>query len=202
MMSDASDMLAAALEQMDGIIAGSKALEYSNGLFDCQSPTSPFMGGLRALHLVEDLRGALELMDPEERDTLRCQIPDSTAESLSEWLQGHLTNGHISMGGDIYQERLSRLESDKESLVLQVSVLTDQVEAQGEKIRDLDLCLEEHREKLNATEDMLQQELLSRTSLETQKLELMTEVSNLKLKLTAVEKDRLDYRDSGRPSKS
>ncbi|KAJ8249768.1 hypothetical protein COCON_G00229840 [Conger conger] len=193
MMSDASDMLAAALEQMDGIIAGSKALEYSNGLFDCQSPTSPFMGGLRALHLVEDLRGALELMDPEERDTLRCQIPDSTADSLAEWLQGHLTNGHISMGGDVYQERLSRLESDKESLVLQVSVLTDQVEAQGEKIRDLDLCLEEHREKLNATEDMLQQELLSRTSLETQKLELMAEVSNLKLKLTSTEKDRLDY---------
>ncbi|KAJ8374088.1 hypothetical protein SKAU_G00046680 [Synaphobranchus kaupii] len=193
MMSDASDMLAAALEQMDGIIAGSKALEYSNGLFDCQSPTSPFMGGLRALHLVEDLRGALEIMDPEERDSLRCQIPDSTAESLAEWLQGHLTNGHISVGGDIYQERLSRLENDKESLVLQVSVLTDQVEAQGEKIRDLDVCLEEHREKLNATEDMLQQELLSRTSLETQKLDLMAEVSNLKLKLTSVENDRLDY---------
>lgn len=40
---------------------------------------------------------------------------------------------------------------------LQVSVLTDQVDAQGEKIRDLELCLEEHREKLNATEEMLQQ---------------------------------------------
>lgn len=40
---------------------------------------------------------------------------------------------------------------------MQVSVLTDQVEAQGEKIRDLDLCLDEHREKLNATEEMLQQ---------------------------------------------
>lgn len=35
--------------------------------------------------------------------------------------------------------------------------MTDQVEAQGEKIRDLDLCLDEHREKLNATEEMLQQ---------------------------------------------
>lgn len=46
MRSDASDMLAAALEQMDGIIAGSKALEYSNGIFDYQSPTSPFMGSL------------------------------------------------------------------------------------------------------------------------------------------------------------
>lgn len=44
---------------------------------------------------------------------------------------------------------------------LQVSVLTDQVEAQGEKIRDLDLCLDEHREKLNATEEMLQQVCLS-----------------------------------------
>ena len=40
---------------------------------------------------------------------------------------------------------------------VQVSVLTDQVEAQGEKIRDLEFCLEEHREKLNATEEMLQQ---------------------------------------------
>lgn len=38
-----------------------------------------------------------------------------------------------------------------------MSVLTDQVEAQGEKIRDLDLCLDEHREKLNTTEEMLQQ---------------------------------------------
>ncbi|KAM4573493.1 liprin-beta-1b isoform 3-T3 [Odontesthes bonariensis] len=201
MMSDASDMLAAALEQMDGIIAGSKAIDYSNGLFDCQSPTSPFMGSLRALHLLEDLRSVLELMDTEERESLRCQIPDSTADSLVEWLHGHQSNGHISLsGGDHYQERLSRFESDKESLVLQVSVLTDQVEAQGEKIRDLDLCLEEHREKLNATEDMLQQELLCRSSLETQKLELMSEVSNLKLKLNSMDKERLNFNDRFRDS--
>ncbi|XP_010002437.1 PREDICTED: liprin-beta-1 isoform X4 [Chaetura pelagica] len=109
------------------------------------------------------------------------------------WL--NKTNGHIPGNGDVYQERLARLENDKESLVLQVSVLTDQVEAQGEKIRDLEFCLEEHREKLNATEEMLQQELLSRTTLETQKLDLMAEISTLKLKLTSVEKDRLDYED-------
>ncbi|KAA8590262.1 hypothetical protein FQN60_014196 [Etheostoma spectabile] len=191
MMADASDMLAAALEQMDGIIAGSKALDYSNGLYDCQSPTSPFMGNLRALHLLEDLRSVLELMDTEERESLRCQIPDSTADSLVEWLHGHLSNGHISLsGGDHYQERLSRIESDKESLVLQVpiqqlvppcstqvSVLTDQVEAQGEKIRDLDL-----------------------SALETQKHELISEVSNLKLKLNTMEKDRLDFDDRFRDS--
>ncbi|XP_020947807.1 liprin-beta-1 isoform X16 [Sus scrofa] len=153
------------------------------------------MGSLRALHLVEDLRGLLEMMEADEKEGLRCQIPDSTAETLVEWLQSQMTNGHLPGNGDVYQERLARLENDKESLVLQVSVLTDQVEAQGEKIRDLEFCLEEHREKLNATEEMLQQELLSRTSLETQKLDLMAEISNLKLKLTAVEKDRLDYED-------
>uniref|UniRef100_A0A6Q2XCT8 SAM domain-containing protein n=1 Tax=Esox lucius TaxID=8010 RepID=A0A6Q2XCT8_ESOLU len=160
MMSDASDMLAAALEQMDGIIAGSKAMDYSNGMFDCQSPTSPYMGSLRALNLLEDLRGVLELMDTEEREGLRCQIPDATAGSLVDWLQQghHMSNGHhMSMGGDLYQERLSRLEGDKESL-----------------------------------------ELLGRTTLETQKLDLMAEVSNLKLKLNSFEKDRhhFDFRDS------
>uniref|UniRef100_A0AAQ5XM99 SAM domain-containing protein n=1 Tax=Amphiprion ocellaris TaxID=80972 RepID=A0AAQ5XM99_AMPOC len=186
MMSDASEMLAAALEQMDGIIAGSKAMDYSNGLFDCQSPTSPFLGGLRVLHLLEDLRAALELMDNEERDNLRCQIPDSTAEGLAEWLHGRMTNVHSAEV--VYQERLSRLESDKECLILQVSVLTDQVEVQGEKIRDLDKCLEHHREKLNSTEQLLQQVRVC----VTQKLELMTEVSSLKLKLTAVERDHKD----------
>ncbi|XP_061922378.1 liprin-beta-1-like [Entelurus aequoreus] len=190
MMSDASEMLAAALEQMDGIIAGSKAMDYSNGLFDCQSPTSPFLGGLRVLHLLEDLRAALELMDDEERDNLRCQIPDSTAEGLVEWLQGRMTNGHGSEA--VHQERLTRLESDKECFVLQVSVLTDQVEVQGEKIRDLDNCLERHREKLCATEELLQKELLTRSALEAQKLELLTEVSSLKLKLSTVEREHRD----------
>ncbi|XP_067283030.1 liprin-beta-1 [Pseudorasbora parva] len=200
MMCDASEMLAAALEQMDGIIAGSKAMNYTNGLFDCQSPTSPFLGSLRALHLLEDLRAALDLMDPEEKESLRGQVSETTAEGLMEWLQGKLTNGHGSAAGDlVYQERLSRLESDKECLVLQVSVLTDQVEVQGEKIRDLDSSLEEHCMKLSATEELLQQELLSRSALETEKLELLTEISSLKLKLAAAEGDSREseglYRD-------
>ncbi|KAH0616455.1 hypothetical protein JD844_027559 [Phrynosoma platyrhinos] len=189
MMSDASEMLAAALEQMDGIIAGSKALEYSNGIFDCQSPTSPFMGSLRALHLVEDLRGLLEMMEVDEKEGLRCQVPDSTAEILIEWLQSQMTNGHISANGDVYQERLARLENDKESLVLQVSVLTDQVDAQGEKIRDLELCLEEHREKLNATEEMLQQGL-------------MREVNELRLKVGEMDSERLQYEKKLNSTKS
>ncbi|KAG9475791.1 hypothetical protein GDO78_003940 [Eleutherodactylus coqui] len=103
---------------------------------------------------------------------------------------------HTVANNETYQERLTRLEGDKESLILQVSVLTDQVEAQGDKIRDLESCVEEHHLKLNATEEMLQQELLSRTSLETQKLDLMAEISNLKIKLVGLEKEKNDCQES------
>ena len=46
---------------------------------------------------------------------------------------------------------IARLEAEKESLILQVSVLTDQVEAQGEKIRELEFNIEEQNIK---TEEM------------------------------------------------
>ncbi|XP_056268512.1 liprin-beta-2 isoform X2 [Pseudoliparis swirei] len=96
-------------------------------------------------------------------------------------------NLQSSANSESYQERLSRLEGDKESLILQVSVLTDQVAAQWAKINDLQTSLLEHQHKLNSTEEMLQQELLHRTSLEHQKLNLLGEVSYLKLKLADME---------------
>ncbi|XP_031656924.1 liprin-beta-2b isoform X5 [Oncorhynchus kisutch] len=203
MASDASHMLEAALEQMDDIIAGSKAAaEYTNGLFELGSPGSA--GPLQVLQLVEDLRLALELQPrEEERNTLRAQVPSSTAHMLMDWLdmdrgsdRGSV-NLRSPVNNESYQERLVRLEGDKESLVLQVSVLTDQVEAQGEKIRDLESSLEEHHHKLNSTEEMLQQELLSRNSLETQKLDLMDEVSYLKLKLVGMD-EKQNHNDSSK----
>ncbi|XP_068872662.1 liprin-beta-2 isoform X1 [Aphelocoma coerulescens] len=117
------------------------------------------------------------------------------------WLKRSQVN-HLSSNNETYQERLARLEGDKESLILQVSVLTDQVEAQGEKIRDLEICLEGHQLKLNATEEMLQQELLSRTSLETQKLDLMAEVSDLKIKLVGMEKEQSEYEEKQNKAES
>lgn len=55
------------------------------------------MGGLRALHLVEDLRGLLEMMEADEREGLRCQVPDSTAEALIEWLQSQMVQSHLGL---------------------------------------------------------------------------------------------------------
>uniref|UniRef100_A0A8I6ALR5 PPFIA binding protein 2 n=1 Tax=Rattus norvegicus TaxID=10116 RepID=A0A8I6ALR5_RAT len=203
MTSDASHMLEAALEQMDGIIAGTKtAADFSDGT--CEpglSPPSSCLNSMPVLHLIEDLRLALEMLAlPQEREALLSQIPGPTAAYIKEWFEDSLSqvNHHSAASNETYQERLARLEGDKESLILQVSVLTDQVEAQGEKIRDLEVCLEGHQVKLNAAEEMLQQELLSRTSLETQKLDLMTEVSELKLKLVGMEKEQKEQEEKQR----
>ncbi|XP_045638998.1 liprin-beta-2 isoform X3 [Ursus americanus] len=203
MASDASHALEAALEQMDGILAGTKTgADISDSgcepvLASPASRTNPFP----VLHLVEDLRLALEMLEqPQERAALLSQIPGPTAAYIKESLSQ--VNHQGAASNETYQERLARLEGDKESLILQVSVLTDQVEAQGEKIRDLEVCLEGHQVKLNAAEEMLQQELLSRTSLETQKLDLMTEVSELKLKLVGMEKEQRDQEEKQRKAES
>ncbi|XP_070347065.1 liprin-beta-2 isoform X3 [Equus asinus] len=237
MASDASHALEAALEQMDGIIAGTKTgADISDGTCEpgLASPAS-YMNPFPVLHLVEDLRLALEMLDhPQERASLLSQIPGPTAAYIKEWFEDSLVvppakpdptcpvkssttgseatsrpswprsqvNHHGAASNETYQERLARLEGDKESLILQVSVLTDQVEAQGEKIRDLEVCLEGHQVKLNAAEEMLQQELLSRTSLETQKLDLMTEVSELKLKLVGMEKEQREQEEKQRKAES
>ncbi|XP_052508489.1 liprin-beta-2 isoform X6 [Budorcas taxicolor] len=200
MASEASHVLEAALEQMDGIIAGTKTgADISDGTCE-PGPASPasYMNPFPVLHLVEDLRLALEMLEhPQERAALLSQIPGPTAAYIKEWFKesSSQVNHHSAAANETYQERLARLEGDKESLILQVSVLTDQVEAQGEKIRDLEVCLEGHQVKLNAAEEMLQQELLSRTSLETQKLNLMTEVSELKLKLVGMEKEQKEQEE-------
>lgn len=62
-------------------------------------------------------------------------------------------------------------------------MLTDQVEAQGEKIRDLESSLEEHHHKLNSTEEMLQQvrDILHYHYSITAQLRELTAVVNLNL---------------------
>ncbi|XP_027869844.1 liprin-beta-2 isoform X4 [Xiphophorus couchianus] len=201
METHASHMLKAALEQMDDIIAG-KMYEgvfsppmqscdqgYKSSDVDPELPLpTPGDPAFVALELMEVLRAVLEDQRSEEKQgALSKQMSTDTANVILKWLQRDEANLTLNNSSESYQERLSRLEGDKESLILQVSVLTDQVEAQGVKIHDLESSLVEHQHKLNSTEEMLQQELVHRTSLEKQKLNLMGEVSYLKLKLADME---------------
>ncbi|KAH9500543.1 Liprin-beta-1 [Bulinus truncatus] len=63
----------------------------------------------------------------------------------------------VSVRSTPQDEQLRRLEEEKQSLSLQVSVLSDQVEAQSEKIRDMDMCLEEYRQRVMDASNVLQQ---------------------------------------------
>ena len=56
--------------------------------------------------------------------------------------------------------RVQRLEADKDNLQLQVVVLQEQIEAQQEKIVDLERALEQKRAQLTHTEEVLQKVLL------------------------------------------
>ncbi|EAT43420.1 AAEL005149-PA, partial [Aedes aegypti] len=93
-------------------------------------------------------------------------------------------------------ERLRRLQTDKEALALQVKMLTEQVQTQGTKISDLERTVSEKNQLLSNADDLLQREMLSRSSLETQKLELMSAMSELKLQQAALERENLELRSS------
>ncbi|GFQ71690.1 liprin-beta-1 [Trichonephila clavata] len=95
-------------------------------------------------------------------------------------------------------QKVQNLESDKKNLILHASVLADQVEAQADKINELERLLDQKKEELLRLEQNLHQEVLARSSVENSKLELMTELSNLRLRLTASERDRKESDDKCR----
>ncbi|XP_055307825.1 liprin-beta-1 isoform X4 [Sitodiplosis mosellana] len=114
-----------------------------------------------------------------------------TANILSTWLQQHLPRQ--SEGSD---ERLRLLQNDKELLAHQVHMLSEQVSAQNEKINDLERLITDKAQHVSTTEDLLQRERLTRSSLETQKLELMSAMSELKLQQAVLERENLELRAS------
>ena len=73
-------------------------------------------------------------------------------------------------------------------------VLADQVDNQIEKIGDLEKLLDDKKEVLKRTEDILQREMINRSALETKKLELLTDLSQLKLRQAAIEKENMELR--------
>lgn len=54
------------------------------------------------------------------------------------------------------EDRVRRLEADKESLHLQVQVLSEQIAAQSEKMSDLERALQDARQRLDDSEQRLQ----------------------------------------------
>ena len=64
----------------------------------------------------------------------------------------------------------------------QVTVLSDQVESQTEKITDLERVLDDKQGALQKTEDVLARELLEKSALETARLGLLSEITDMRLR--------------------
>ncbi|CAL1277077.1 unnamed protein product [Larinioides sclopetarius] len=217
---DASQVLAAALEQMDDIIAAtnheleiqalekknssnSKSLNTSTELF-CSNTFYPakVSDSQESDHtysvnrILENLKDCILANDGNDNFIPNQEFNISSAKIVFDWLQKQFkdkTAGDeipISTEEANSLQKLHNLESDKKNLILHASVLADQVEAQGEKINELERLLDQKKEELLRLEQNLHQEVLARSSAENSKLELMTELSNLRLRLTAVERDR------------
>lgn len=55
-----------------------------------------YFGTLQILHLLEDLKMALEMLkDPQEKEALRNQIPGSTAACIHDWLKENLVSSFL-----------------------------------------------------------------------------------------------------------
>ncbi|XP_018399050.1 PREDICTED: liprin-beta-2 isoform X2 [Cyphomyrmex costatus] len=94
------------------------------------------------------------------------------------------------------EERLRKLESERGALHMEVSVLSEQVDAQSNKIQELESLLQDKKDTLRQMEEALQKEVLSRSALETQKLELLTSLSEMKLRQASLEHENLSLRST------
>ncbi|XP_020283903.1 liprin-beta-2 isoform X2 [Pseudomyrmex gracilis] len=100
------------------------------------------------------------------------------------------------------EERLRKLESERGALHMEMSVLSEQVDAQSNKIQELENMLQEKKDTLRQMEEALQKEVLSRSALETQKLELLTSLSEMKLRQASLEHENLALRSASLLSNS
>lgn len=178
-------MLEAALQQMDGIISNSATAAVSS-----QSQTQPGTATTASLtsFCERNLISATNVLSTAKTLALALQqvglaapAPDPvTAAIISDWLETHIPRQDSD-------ERMRRLQRDKEGLALQYQMLAERVSEQADRIIELEGLLTEKSQQLCSKEEQLQRQVISQSALETQQLELMTALSELKLHRTALE---------------
>ncbi|KAH8397244.1 hypothetical protein KR215_011136 [Drosophila sulfurigaster] len=187
--SEASKMLEAALQQMDGIISNSTTTSIGP---TTQIQAQIIPGSATAASLTSfcerNLISATNVLSTAKTLALALQqvglaapAPDPvTAAIISDWLETHIPRQDSD-------ERMRRLQRDKEGLALQYQMLAERVSEQADRIIELEGLLTDKSQQLCTKEEQLQRQMISRSALETQKLELMSALSELKLHRAALE---------------
>ncbi|XP_046809080.1 liprin-beta-2 [Lucilia cuprina] len=203
--TEASKMLEAALQQMDGIISNASANSQNGG--GSSLPRTDQIQNMSSLSINTENGSANTLNERSiisaenvlstaktlalalQQVGLTAPAPDPvTAAIISDWLECHIPRQDSD-------ERLRRLQRDKESISLQYRMVADKVCEQADKILELERLLSEKTQQLSAKDELLQRQLCTRSELETQKLELMSALSELKLHRAALEKENLELKN-------
>ncbi|XP_017052045.1 liprin-beta-2 [Drosophila ficusphila] len=178
-VTEGSKMLEAALQQMDGLIS-STATQAVSGLAS-GAGASLTLSERNLISATNVLSTAKTLALALQQVGLAAPAPDPvTAAIISDWLETHIPRQDSD-------ERMRRLQRDKEGLALQYQMLAERVSEQADKIIELEGLITEKSQQLCTKEEQLQRQMISRSALETQKLELMSALSELKLHRTALE---------------
>ncbi|XP_075160662.1 liprin-beta-1-like [Haematobia irritans] len=141
--SEASKMLEEALLQMDGIIMNS-----SNGSPNIMERST--ISNANVLSTAKTLALALQQVG------LAAPTPDTvTAVIIANWLDPHIPRQDND-------ERIRRLQRDKESLALQYQMVADKLCEQSDRIIELEGLLAEKTQQLSAKDELLQRQLCTR----------------------------------------
>ncbi|XP_076800865.1 liprin-beta-1-like isoform X2 [Clavelina lepadiformis] len=191
----ASDMLEDALQHFDNFIDGTANMNGVEQLSDDEDLTdnNPESGLQGVALLMEDLRNAVEA-------TLDAEVEDKNErKAFAEALLKHISRDTLAFYRKLLKiqntnenesDKIVRLQAENDSLSLQASVLTDQIELQTEKLEEIETQLNEAVRRLEGADARLQEEVAAKTRLETQKLELLNEMSNYKINLAQREQQR------------
>lgn len=176
-VTEGSKMLEAALQRMDGLIS-STATQAGP---DTGAGASLTLNERNLISATNVLSTAKTLALALQQVGLAAPAPDPvTAAIISDWLETHIPRQDSD-------ERMRRLQRDKEGLALQYQMLAERVSEQADRIIELEGLITEKSQQLCTKEEQLQRQMISRSALETQKLELMSALSELKLHRTALE---------------
>ncbi|KAI8041745.1 liprin-beta-2 [Drosophila gunungcola] len=178
-VAEGSKMLEAALQQMDGLI--SSTATQAGSVSVSGAGASLTLSERNLISATNVLTTAKTLALALQQVGLAAPAPDPvTAAIISDWLETHIPRQDSD-------ERMRRLQRDKEGLALQYQMLAERVSEQADKIIELEGLITEKSQQLCTKEEQLQRQMISRSALETQKLELMSALSELKLHRTALE---------------
>ncbi|XP_054154536.1 liprin-beta-2-like isoform X3 [Oppia nitens] len=217
---EASKVLHLALQQMDGIIASCDSMMSPD--ISCVTPMSEntqhfsynsysfnnrqqklknLLSELNDLHISDNQMTNKTVADKD----IRRLLTDVLIKYLKSWSPLNKTSQDFNILSkpnfqetDKIHEKLDYYETERQHLILQMGIMSEQIDSQSDKIAEMEEILENSKSQLMATEDMYQQSMLTKSSLEGTKLDLLSEVTKLRLELSQSEHLRVTVEDRAR----